>query len=62
MNAYTVTVTPKYPAWNDRGTVFEIVAQNAKEAISKARRQMWNEGTYDRHDGALSYRATKAAA
>lgn len=64
MNAhtYTVTATPKYPAWNDHGQKFEIVAANAKEAISKARKQLWREALYDRHDGPVTYRAERAEA
>lgn len=54
---YTVTVMPKYPAWDDRGAEFEIYAKNRAEAIKQARKQVFNECLYGRPDGPLIYRA-----
>jgi hypothetical protein len=57
MKTYQVTITAKYPAAYERPGVIEIQATNASDAIKKARRQTWNDGAFDRHDGPMTYRA-----
>jgi hypothetical protein len=53
---YQVEVSSKYPAWNETPGLVEVVAANAKEAISKARKQMAREGNISRQDGPTIYR------
>lgn len=57
---YDVTVTAKYPAAGEGPGHIYVHANNAKAAISKARREMSHRG-YDRHDGPSLYRAKVAS-
>lgn len=59
VHRYKVTVTVKYPSCDDRGTEIEVLASNAKEAISHARHVVFTLGHYDRFDGAKSYSAAR---
>lgn len=59
---YTVTVTAQFPAWDERdGYTFEVIAENAKEAVSEARKVVRRGCHFDRFNGRLSYRARKEA-
>lgn len=44
---YIVTVSSKYPAWNDRPEQHEVTARNAKDAIAqlrtRARKEDWSD-------------------
>ena len=53
---YTVTIADKHPAAGERPSILEVEAQNKKEAISKARKQM---GWRSRHDSPLTYSAVE---
>jgi len=57
MNLYTVTVTPKYCAWNERPYTFEVYALTASKAITTARREV-NDGML--FDGGATYSARRA--
>lgn len=61
MPRYTVTVKPRRPAFDDRGTTLEIVALTKTLAIKEARRLVRMNCMYDRHDGPLVYRGELAA-
>lgn len=39
-NTYQVEVSAKYPAWNEVASIIEIKAATAKEALSKARKEV----------------------
>lgn len=54
MTLYIVTATEKFQAAGDYASKMEIEAQNKKEAISKARKQM---GWRSRYDSPVIYRA-----
>jgi len=42
---YTVTLTFRYPAWDERdGLLYTVTAMNKREAIKRARRQADNDG------------------
>ena len=56
---YKVTATAKYQSWNGTGRTIEVTAASAKEAISRARRQVWIDGTFSKEDGAITYRAER---
>jgi hypothetical protein len=58
---YVVTATPKFQnGWGNGGMEIEVSAKNAKQAISYARGR---SGDYfDRHDGPMTWRATKVEA
>jgi hypothetical protein len=55
---YRVEVTAKFPVWGERPSIIEVFARNAKDAISRARREVWNSG-YTRQDGPMIYRIKK---
>ena len=59
VHRYKVTVTVKYPSCDDKGTEIEVLATNAKDAISNARHVVFTLGYYDRFDGAKSYKAKR---
>jgi hypothetical protein len=56
---YHVEVAAKFPPCGERPSIIEVWAATAKEAVSKARKEMWRNG-HTRHDGPLTYRATVA--
>ena len=58
MNKYLVTATLKFPSCFDRGYEFSIIAANAKDAVKKARREVFDAG-HTRQDGPIAYRAVK---
>jgi hypothetical protein len=58
---YRVEVSERHKAWDSRPSVYYVRAVNGAKAISAARRNVWADGTYSKQDGALSYKATKAA-
>ena len=58
MTCYTVTVSPKYPAWNERPYTVEVYALTASKAITAARREV-NDGML--FSGGATYSARKAA-
>ena len=60
MKSYDVTISMRFPSWSDRPFTLTISAANAKDAISRARRQIASEGNFDRHDGGLTYRAARS--
>jgi hypothetical protein len=55
---YYVEVTAKFPPCGERPGIIEVYASSAKDAISKARKEMWRNG-HTRHDGPLIYRIRK---
>lgn len=55
---YQVEVTAKFPAYNEAPGIIEVVATTAKEAISRARKEMARNG-YTRQDGPMIYRIKK---
>lgn len=57
MALYIVTVTDKFPAAGEYPGSFEIDADNKKEAIAKARKQM---GWRSRYDSPVIYSAKLA--
>lgn len=57
MALYIVTVTDKFPAAGECPGSFEIEADNKKEAIAKARKQM---GWRSRYDSPMVYSAERA--
>lgn len=58
VKTYQVEVTAKFPAYNEEPGVIEVVAATAKEAISRARKEMVRNG-YTRQDGPMIYRIKK---
>ncbi len=56
---YQVEVSSKFPAYNETPGIVEVIAANAKEAISRARKQVAMEMCRDRHDGPTIYRIKK---
>jgi uncharacterized protein YfaQ (DUF2300 family) len=60
---YTVTATLKFVGYTNFGChdgyEVEVYAKNAKDAISQARRKVWDQG-HDRQEGPLTYRAVVA--
>ena len=56
---YQVEVSAKFPAYNETPGIVKVVAANAKEAISKARKQMAREMCFSRQDGPTIYRIRK---
>lgn len=59
MEAYEVTITPKFPAYNEVAGVEVIYAKDRADAIKKARAMMRRNG-WTTQDGPLSYSAKKA--
>lgn len=59
---YLVHIEKKYPAWNEKGGFdLEVKAQNAKEAVKLARREMDMQCMFGRMDGPVSYKARRAS-
>lgn len=54
MNRYIVTVSPKYPAWNERPYTVDVYARTASKAIKITRREV-NDGML--FDSGATYRA-----
>lgn len=57
IHVYIVKITVKYPSCDDFGTEIEVLAYNAKDAITSARKQIYNY--YDRFDGTKTYSARR---
>ncbi len=57
MTLYIVIVADKFQAAGEYASRMEVEAQNKKEAISKARKQM---GWRSRFDSPVTYRAVEA--
>ena len=58
MKVYKVEVTAKFPAWGEQPGVIEVFAKDSKTAITKARREMANNG-HTRQDGPVKYKVLK---
>lgn len=54
LKEYRVEVRAKFPAYGEIPGIIEVVARNAKDAISAARREMARNG-HTRQDGPLVY-------
>ena len=58
LHDYEVTVTSRYPAYNEQPGILQISARNAAEAIKRARREMSRAG-HTSQDGPLAYRCRR---
>jgi len=56
---YIVTITKKYPAWDDAPMQLHIDAHNQKEAISLARKEVVKMCLFTRWDGPILYSACR---
>lgn len=59
MKSYNVEAKLKFPSCYHTGYSFTIYAKNKADAIKKARREAFNEGHNNKHDGALIYSITE---
>jgi hypothetical protein len=57
MHIYTVTVTPKYPTWNNQPFSVQVLAKSRADANKRARRDLENEGHVFTHSEAATFRA-----
>lgn len=58
MKRYKVFISPKYAAWNNRTTAWECDADSKADALSQAKRHVWDSG-HDVHDAPLEYQVTE---
>jgi hypothetical protein len=59
MATYRVEVSREFKAWNDAPAVYVVSAPTAAKAISEARKRVAADMIFDRHDGRLTYTATR---
>ena len=60
MNAsktYEVTVSPKFPTWNNKPFTVEVSASSKSEANKRARRNLESEGFIFTHSDAATFTA-----
>lgn len=54
---YTVTVTPKFPGWNNKPFTVEVEAASKSEANKRARRDLETQGYIFTHSDAATFSA-----
>lgn len=57
--AFIVTITKKYPAWDDAPIHLHLDAHNQREAISLARKEVMKMCIFTRWDGPILYSACR---
>jgi len=58
MKTYNVTITPKFPTWNNKAFEMKVFAKSSSDANKKARRELENEGHHFTQSDAATFRST----
>ncbi len=58
MKTYNVTITPKFPTWNNKAWTMQVFAKSSSDANKTARRELQNEGHHFTQSDAVTFKST----